>query len=150
MKKFGFGLLSLALASLALTTLGASSANAPESGVLTFTATGLAGQKGEVRIALYRNAESFEGKKPPSDVGTAPIEDGKARFVFEGMPLGEYAAALFYDKNANGKLDHGMLGKPTESYGFSNNVRGKFGLPPYEKVKFTLTAAGANLEVQLE
>jgi len=33
-----------------------------------------------------------------------------------------------------------IIGKPTEGYGFSNNVTGKFGLPPFESWLFELAS----------
>jgi uncharacterized protein (DUF2141 family) len=38
----------------------------------------------------------------------------------------------------NGKMETNLVGKPTEGYGFSNNVTGKFGPPPFEKWLFEI------------
>jgi len=35
-------------------------------------------------------------------------------------------------------METNMFGKPTEGYGFSNNVTGRFGPPPFEKWLFDL------------
>jgi uncharacterized protein (DUF2141 family) len=39
----------------------------------------------------------------------------------------------------NGKMDTNLVGKPTEGYGFSNNVIGKVGPPAFEKWLFEIT-----------
>jgi uncharacterized protein (DUF2141 family) len=39
----------------------------------------------------------------------------------------------------NGKMETNLAGKPTEGYGFSNNVIGKFGPPPFEKWLFEVS-----------
>jgi len=39
----------------------------------------------------------------------------------------------------NGKMEKNLVGKPTEGYGFSNNVTGKFGPPAFEKWLFEIT-----------
>ena len=38
----------------------------------------------------------------------------------------------------NGTMETNLVGKPTEGYGFSNNVTGKFGPPPFEKWLFDI------------
>ena len=45
---------------------------------------------------------------------------------------------FYHDENLNQVMETNMVGKPTEGYGFSNNVTGKFGMPPFEKWLFTL------------
>ena len=35
-------------------------------------------------------------------------------------------------------METNIFGKPTEGYGFSNNVTGKFGPPPFEKWLFEM------------
>ena len=42
--------------------------------------------------------------------------------VFEDLPAGTYAVAVFFDVNDNGKMDKNFLGIPKEKYGFSKNV----------------------------
>jgi len=37
-------------------------------------------------------------------------------------------------------METNLVGKPTEGYGFSNNVIGKFGPPQYEKWLFEINS----------
>jgi uncharacterized protein (DUF2141 family) len=69
----------------------------------------------------------------------SPIEDNKCLFSIKNIKPGKYAVRYYQDENLNGKMDTNLVGKPTEGYGFSNNVIGKFGPPPFEKWLFEIT-----------
>ena len=64
------------------------------------------------------------------------INDNKCFFTIENLMPGKYAVRYYHDENMNGKMETNIVGKPTEGYGFSNNVTGKFGPPPFEKWLF--------------
>ena len=61
------------------------------------------------------------------------IKDSTSSFTFTDLDTGKYAIRYYHDENLNGKMDKNLMGKPTEGYGFSNNVIGKFAPPPFEK-----------------
>jgi len=63
----------------------------------------------------------------------APIKDKTCSFSIKNLKPGKYAVRYYHDENINGKMETNLVGKPTEGYGFSNNVIGKFGPPPFEK-----------------
>ncbi len=86
---------------------------------------GLANAKGEVRIAMFNSKNSYT-KKPVYAV-VLPVDSTVVDWNVDELPFGEYAIAVYHDKNANGKLDTNLLGIPKERYGFSNNARGRFG-----------------------
>jgi len=64
------------------------------------------------------------------------ITNNKCSFTFNELAPGQYAIRYYHDENLNGKMDTNLVGKPTEGYGFSNNVIGKFGPPAFEKWLF--------------
>jgi uncharacterized protein (DUF2141 family) len=68
----------------------------------------------------------------------SPVKDKKCMFTFQNLKSGKYAVRYYHDENLNGKMDTSLVGKPTEGYGFSNNVTGRFGPPPFEKWLFDL------------
>ena len=68
------------------------------------------------------------------------IKENKCSFFLKNLGTGKYALRYFHDENLNGKLDTNIVGKPTEGYGFSNNVLGKFGPPPFEKWLFEISS----------
>lgn len=68
-----------------------------------------------------------------------PIKDQKCSFSIPNLNPGKYAVRYYHDENMNGKMEKNPVGKPTEGYGFSNNVTGKFGPPAFEKWLFEIT-----------
>lgn len=64
------------------------------------------------------------------------IKDNKSSISVPDLSPGKYAVRYYHDENMNGKMETNLVGKPTEGYGFSNNVTGKLGPPPFEKWLF--------------
>ena len=109
-------------------------------GSLTIVVVGLRSSDGLVRIAVSNSKENYETKGTESFRRTiVNIRKREAKAVFKDLPLGEYAVKLIHDENGNGKMDTNLFGIPKEDYAFSNNARGTFGPPDYEKARFDLT-----------
>ena len=106
-------------------------------GNLTVIVSNLKNNSGKIRIALSDSKENYEtkGAEPFRRIVSA-ITDHSVKVVFEDLPFGEYAVKLIHDENGNGELDMNFLGLIKEDYAFSNNARGMFGPPKYEKAKF--------------
>ena len=122
-----------------------------DSGNLELTVNGLQNDQGTVRVALFHTSEAYD--KSAEDKGAfqsveIPIQKGVARYVFNGIPYGDYAIKLYHDENGNKKLDTNFVGIPKEPYGFSNNARGTLLAPEYVKAKFTLNAANKAIEIK--
>jgi uncharacterized protein (DUF2141 family) len=64
------------------------------------------------------------------------ITDKRSVIVFNDLKPGKYAFQYYHDENLSGKLETGMLGKPKEGYGFSNNASGPFGPKPFQEWLF--------------
>jgi len=90
-------------------------------------------------VALYDSAAGYAGSKAVASQ-TAPMQAGKARFVFLGLPPGRYALRAFADENGNGKLDTNLVGMPIERYGFSNDAKGNLAAPDFEAAAFRVDA----------
>lgn len=104
---------------------------------ITINLNGINNNKGEIRLALFRNKLQF--LKTPYKGVTSNITASNAMIVLEEIPEGEYAIAVFHDENTNGKLDTNFLGIPKEQYGFSNHAKGQMKPPKFEDAKFKLT-----------
>lgn len=96
--------------------------------------TGLRNDTGKVMVELYDSAEKV------IDRSISGIKDNKCIISFNDLKTGKYAVRYYHDENLNGKMETNMVGKPTEGYGFSNNVTGKFGPPPFDKWLFEISA----------
>lgn len=88
--------------------------------------------KGNIMLQL------FDGNQKVVAQEKSPIKDNKCSFSFTNLNPGKYAIRYYHDANLNGKMETNLVGKPTEGYGFSNNVIGKFGPPPFEKWLFEI------------
>ncbi|MEQ8808049.1 MAG: DUF2141 domain-containing protein, partial [Imperialibacter sp.] len=95
-------------------------------GRLVVKVTNLGDLKGQVMVGLFDKEDNFL-KKPIKGISAKATAEGQ-ELVFENLPYGEYAVSVIHDENENGELDT-FLVIPTEPYGFSNNVMGKFGPP---------------------
>ncbi len=97
---------------------------------------GLKDDQGSARAALYASEEGYPTKPEKAMRKVeAPIQGGRARLVFEGLPPGGYAVAVYHDENGNGRLDTGFLGIPTEGTAASNDAKGFMGPPTFEKAR---------------
>ena len=104
---------------------------------------------GKIYIALYNSSTSYMQEDKALSKKILSISNKKASANFENLTTGYYAFVFFRDENGNGKIDKNMLGIPTESYGFSNNVKGTFGAPSFEKAKFYVSSAGGKVSAKL-
>lgn len=102
------------------------------------------GPDARLRVALCTDENSFEegyGCVTASEEAQFPV----ARITLSDLKPGVYALKCYVDDNANGELDTGWLGIPSEPYGFSNNAF-RLGVPPtFDMAKFTITD-GANVQ----
>ena len=82
--------------------------------------------------------EVLDEKEKVINQQMADIKDNRGSFIIGNLPAGRFAVRFYHDENLNQKMETNMFGKPTEGYGFSNNVSEKFGMPPFEKWLFEL------------
>jgi len=110
--------------------------------------------KGPVIIAVYNNEKKeFFGKGKPNKKGNPDhvfigkrkyMENTKLSFTFD-IPFGEYAFIAFLDGDNNEMLSANFIGIPKEPFGFSNNVRGKFGPPKWEDALVNFTKSNQKI-----
>jgi uncharacterized protein (DUF2141 family) len=93
----------------------------------------LRNSKGNIMLQLFDASEKVLTQE------RIAIYVNKCSFSITGLKAGKYAIRYYHDENMNGKMETNLVGKPTEGYGFSNNVIGKFGPPPFEKWLFEVS-----------
>jgi acyl-CoA reductase-like NAD-dependent aldehyde dehydrogenase/uncharacterized protein (DUF2141 family) len=82
--------------------------------------------------------------------GFVPISDGAQRLRVEAdLPPGIYAASVYEDLNGNGKLDHNLVGIPTEPIGVSGDSSRLFGPPRFDDCSFRLRDTGQTIIIVL-
>ncbi|MHA6721539.1 DUF2141 domain-containing protein [Sphingomonas sp. RS2018] len=110
---------------------------------------GLRSAKGMIRICLTAEPANFPNCVDDARALTrsAPASAGTA--VFDGLPVGDYAAAVIHDENGNKKLDT-MMGIPREGFGFSRNPAIRFGPPKFAAARFDLGARGGAEKIRMK
>lgn len=130
-------------------------------------------RKGEVRAALFDNAEAFasatkiralvsEGEivtgvftregdflKDPVDVVIVPAQGRSVILSFTDLEPGEYALGVFQDLNSDERLDITLGGLSLEPWGISNDAGNVDEDPLWERAKFTLPPEGRSMVVHL-
>jgi uncharacterized protein (DUF2141 family) len=94
--------------------------------------SGIRNSSGKIMLQLFDENEKVIKQE------INPIKDKTCSVSIRDLNPGFYAIRYYHDENQNGKMETNLVGKPTEGYGFSNNVTGKFGAPPFEKWLFEL------------
>lgn len=99
---------------------------------LTVEIDGLKNSKGQILFQLLdENQKELKGMR-------AEIKNNKCFIVISDLKPGKYGFRYFHDENNNSTMDKSMLGIPKEGFGFSNNAKGTFGPPSFEKWIFDL------------
>jgi len=89
--------------------------------------------------SLFRSPDGFPGQTARAFARkVVKIVNAHTRFVFEGVPAGEFAVALIHDENANSKLDTNLFGIPSEGWGTSRDAKANAGPPEYADARMSL------------
>ncbi len=113
-----------------------------QAGELVIQIDQIRSDQGQVRVALYENADRF--LKPDGFLVAITRKSvvGALTVRFSDLAEGDYAVALFHDENGNGRLDSNLIGIPLEGTGFSRNGRGSFGPPEFSEVAVRIESGG--------
>jgi uncharacterized protein (DUF2141 family) len=93
---------------------------------------GLRNNNGKIMIQLY------SGDQKVLDERICDISGQEGKVTFNDLKPGKYAVRFYHDENMNRKMETNLVGKPTEGYGFSNNVTERFSMPSFEKWLFDM------------
>jgi uncharacterized protein (DUF2141 family) len=102
---------------------------------LVVKVTGLKSQKGDLYLALHQRPEYFQVPDSAFIKKIVKINKETEEVIFDKIPTGRYALAVYHDENLNGRLDASPVGIPREGYGFSNNPKVP-GRPKFEQAAF--------------
>ena len=104
----------------------------------TIEVTNIKTVKGHVYFALYNNPKNFP--KGERFYKRVKVKVGKSsvRYTFKGLANGDYAVAVYHDKNDDNKCNLNLIGVPTEGYGFSRNFRPILSVPKFNDCKINL------------
>lgn len=101
---------------------------------LTIEIEEIRNDKGRIMLQILDAKENIVTRE------MASIKVNKCSFRINDLKRGNYAVRYYHDENMNGKMETNSFGKPTEGYGFSNNVKGRFGPPEFTKTLFEISS----------
>ena len=79
----------------------------------------------------------------------ATAQQGQTSFCMPLPKPGDYAVAVYHDKNANKKFDKNFLGIPKERFGMSTNPKFGTRTPKYENAVFTIGETSQDMNIIL-
>lgn len=114
------------------------------------TIEGIDEEVGEVRIAIFDSESAYNEKEDPIHAVVLDVNNTTLEWNDDDLPYGNYAIAVYHDKNTNGELDTNLLGIPKEAYGFSNNARGRFGPASWGDAHFTIDSEKSKMVIEVK
>lgn len=112
----------------------------PQTYDLSVTITGLKSTDGEIQIGLYNNKESFPHIDEQYKLFYFSVKEFSGIYTIKDLPEGEYAVAIFHDKNSDKICNTNFLGVPKEGFGFSKNFKPRLTSPDFEDCKIYLNS----------
>lgn len=113
---------------------------------------GLRNGNGLVAVTLYAdNSRKFLAKGGSMYVGRVDATSPTTRMCIHVPRAGVYAIAVYHDEDASRKINRGgVLGIPTEGFGFSNNPPTIASLPSFRSVRINIPRSGLTTHVRLK
>jgi len=105
---------------------------------LTVDISGLKPLKGDLYISLHSRPEFFQVADSAFMKLRVAVNEENETIVFNDVPAGTYAIALYHDENMNGIMETNEKGIPKEGFGFSTKSR-FLGRPKFEQAAFEVT-----------
>ncbi len=130
--------------------LGAASAAYGQAGnAISVPVNGLRNNNGDVRCGLFNSAATFPKSGQEFQGVVASIANQQATCVFNNVPPGTYAVALFHAEKGETKMRTGFFGQPEEGYGFSRNATGTMGPPAFNAAAYSYAGGNTSWPVNL-
>lgn len=103
--------------------------------------------EGELMLRLTSNPELFDdGDLANEQLAREEVNAHQMKIIFNDIPDGTYAFAIFQDLNENEELDKRKFGIPAEPFVFSNNALGTFGPPKFSEASFDISGGSAHVQ----
>lgn len=125
----------------------------PQSNVwIWLTVDGVRNANGQVTTTIYAdNPDRFLIKNGSLYVVRTPTVVNATRFCVFVPQTGVYAIAVYHDEDNSGTINRsGVLGIPTEGFGFSNNPPTLASLPTFRSVRISIPRANLATTIHLK
>jgi len=125
----------------------------PQSNVwIWLTVDGVRNANGQVTTTIYAdNPDRFLIKNGSLYVVRTPTVVNATRFCVFVPQTGVYAIAVYHDEDNSGTINRsGVLGIPTEGFGFSNNPPTLASLPTFRSVRISIPRTNLATTIHLK
>lgn len=129
--------------------LAAVAADAQQANSISVPVSGLHNNNGNVRCGLYNSAATFPKDGQQFQGVAVPIANQQATCVFNGVPPGTYAVAVFHAEKGETTMKTGFFGQPEEGYGFSRNATGTMGPPSFSAAAYTYSGGAVSFPINI-
>lgn len=106
---------------------------------------------GELGYLVFDSPSGFPGDREKAlRHGFLPIPaDAQQLHIDTDLPPGTYAVSVYEDLNSNHKLDHNLLGIPSEPVGASNNPHPHLGPPRFSECSFRVGTSAQTISITM-
>jgi len=124
-------------------------AQAQQGNTISVPVSGLRNNNGDVRCGLYNSAATFPKDGQQFQGVVAPIANQQATCVFNNVPPGTYAVAIFHAEKGEATMRTGFFGQPEEGYGFSRNATATMGPPAFGNAAYSYSGGPAAFPISI-
>lgn len=119
---------------------------------INLTVEGVRNSNGLIAATLYADeSRRFLVKHGSLYVGRAPAVQDVTKFCLFVPKPGVYAIAIYHDEDASQGINRGgLLGIPTEGFGFSNNPPTIASLPSFRSVRIHIARTNLATSIRLK
>ncbi len=94
--------------------------------------------KGNIQIGIYKNANHFLNEGKEFKIIRKKVTGNTLTFTLNSLEKGEYAFAIYHDKNSDKICNKNFFGIPEEPYGFSRVFKSVFSKPKFKNCKIDI------------
>ena len=119
---------------------------------ITISVDGVRNAEGQIATTVYADApERFLVKNGSLYVVRTPAVAGVTKYCVFVPQVGVYAIAIYHDEDNSGTINRsGVLGIPTEGFGFSNNPPTLASLPTFRSVRLNIPRTNLATTIHLK
>jgi uncharacterized protein (DUF2141 family) len=118
---------------------------------VAFKIENIRASRGTIKIAVYRDAKSFDEDKPfiTEKISKQSVENGDLSI---NIPLesGNYGVAILDDENNDDKMEYNLLRIPKEGFGFSDYYSSGLKRPDFSDFDFDVTDTVKNVVIRIK
>lgn len=121
-----------------------------EQEALTITVTNINDVTGNMRVGIYKSTNDFPNENDTYKNKIYKInKTGSITLKINDLAYGNYAIAVYQDKNKNGTMDKNFVGAPKEPFAFANNVKPRFSAPSFKDCEINYSEKNHHITVNL-